>query len=191
MSPALAGKQWPAPAHRAGASDRGHGPLPGTVARVVGSRRHPMGEPETLRFESRLRTSPEHAWQWATSAHGIRTELRPLARMTVPQGVESILDLDVELGKPLGRTWIFLFGLLPLDRVDLTLVELEEGRRFVEQSPMSTMRLWRHERRVDPVPGGARIEDRLTFEPILARGLLFLRAETELAAFDLRETSYR
>lgn len=130
-----------------------------------------MGEPETLRFQSRLRASPERAWQWATSAHGIRTELRPLARMTVPGGVESILDLDVELGKPLGRTWILLFGFLPLDRVDLTLVELEEGRRFVEQSPMSAMRLWRHERRVDPLPGGSRIEDRLAFEPRLARHL--------------------
>ena len=119
----------------------------------------------TLSFESELEASPEQAWSWATSMAGILAELRPIARMTAPRGISSILDLDVELGTPLARSWFLLFGFLPLDRSDLTLIELDEGRGFVEQSPMLSMRLWRHERTIDPVAGGSKIRDRLTFEP--------------------------
>jgi len=147
-------------------------------------------DPIELHFESRLRASPERAWAWATSVDGILTELRPLARMTVPAGTDSLLDLDVELGKPIARSWILLFGVLPVDRSDLTLVELEPGRRFVEQSPMLGMRLWRHERTIEPVgasdagtagdaggdasiaSAGCRITDHLTFEPRLGRPLV-------------------
>ena len=121
----------------------------------------------TLTFESQTKASPEQAWSWATSVAGILAELRPFARMTVPRGLASILDLDVKLGQPLARSWILLFGFLPLDRSDLTLIELDVGRRFVEESPMLSMRLWRHERTIAPVPGGSSITDRLTFEPRL------------------------
>ena len=119
----------------------------------------------SLSFESELEASPDQAWSWVTSMAGILAELRPVARMTAPRGITSILDVDVKLGAPLTRSWFLLFGFLPLDRSDLTLVELDEGRGFVEQSPMLSMRLWRHERTIDPVAGGCKISDRLTFEP--------------------------
>jgi ligand-binding SRPBCC domain-containing protein len=119
----------------------------------------------TLTFESDLQASPEQVWSWAVSMSGILAELRPFARMTVPRGLESLFDVDVELGKPLIRSWFLLFGFLPVDRIDLTLVELSAGRGFVEQSPMLSMRLWRHERTVVPLSGGSRLRDRLTFEP--------------------------
>ena len=96
---------------------------------------------------------------------GIRAELRPIARMTAPRGITTILDLDVKLGTPLIRSWFLLFGFLPVDRSDLTLIELSGGHRFIEQSPMVGMRLWRHERTIDAVAGGSKISDRLTFEP--------------------------
>ena len=96
---------------------------------------------------------------------GILAELRPIARMTAPRGITSILDIDVKLGTPLTRSWFLLFGFLPLDRSDLTLIELNDGHGFVEQSPMLSMRLWRHERTIDSVAGGSKISDRLTFEP--------------------------
>ena len=130
----------------------------------------------TLYFESNVKASPEQAWAWTTSVAGILTELSPLARMTVPPGVTSILDLDIELGKPLMRTWVLLFGVLPIDRIDTTLIELHEGRGFVEESPTLSLRYWRHERSIEAVPGGSRITDHLTFEPYvggaLVKGLL-------------------
>jgi ligand-binding SRPBCC domain-containing protein len=118
-----------------------------------------------LSFESELKASPDEAWSWVTSMRGIRAEMRPIARMTAPRGITTILDVDVKLGEPLIRSWFLLFGFIPLDRSDLTLVELDEGHGFVEQSPMLGMRLWRHERAIDPVAGGCKISDRLTFEP--------------------------
>lgn len=121
--------------------------------------------PFELIFESRLRASPERAWSWAVSVAGVLAELRPIARMTVPADLTTLLDVDVELGTPLTRSWFLLFGVLPVDRIDLTLIELSPGHGFVEQSPMASMRLWRHERTIDPLDGGSKLTDRLTFEP--------------------------
>ena len=68
--------------------------------------------------------------------------------------------------------WLLLFGLIPVDRSDLTLMEIEPGRRFLEQSPMLGMKLWRHERIIVPVSGGATVTDRLEFAPRFASGLV-------------------
>ena len=126
----------------------------------------------TLMFESDLRASPQEVWSWAASVSGILAELRPFARMTTPPALTSILDVDVELGKPLARSWFLLFGFLPVDRIDLTLIELSAGRGFVEQSPMLSMRLWRHERTIDPLSGGSKLTDRLTFQPRVGAPLI-------------------
>lgn len=122
----------------------------------------------TLIFESDLGASPQEVWSWATSLSGILAELRPFARMTAPAGLTSLLDVDLELGKPIMRSWFLLFGFLPVDRIDLTLIAYSAGRGFVEQSPMLGMRLWRHERTIDSRNGGSRLTDRLTFEPRMA-----------------------
>jgi hypothetical protein len=58
-----------------------------------------------------------------------------------------------------------LLGFLPMDRAAVTLTELEPGRRFVEQSPLVTMNLWRHTRTVTELAGGSKVEDVLDFEP--------------------------
>ena len=93
--------------------------------------------------------------------------------MTLPRGVERLDPESVELGKPLGRSWVLLFGLLPFDYDDVTLVELEPGHRFLERSSMLSMRRWQHERIVEPVEadggggGSSRVTDRITMEPRL------------------------
>ncbi len=118
-----------------------------------------------LTFESELSVSPEKAWDWVTSVAGIQAELRPLALMTAPRGMTNLLDAEIELGKPLGTSFVLLFGFLPVDRSRITLVELDPGRRFLERSPMLSMRLWQHERIIEPNEDGAKITDHLTFEP--------------------------
>jgi|SRR5579862_341822 len=129
-----------------------------------------MNNNVTLTFASTLAVSPQAAWSWATSVAGITAELRPLLRMTTPPGITSILDLDVQLGGPLFRSWVFLFGVLPIDRSDLTLIELDVGHRFMEQSPMLSMKLWRHERTIEPNQMGCTLTDRLDFQPRVAIG---------------------
>ncbi len=91
----------------------------------------------SLHFESRLQASPEQLWRWITSVDGILREIRPLLSMSVPPGIRSLEDLEVVPRRPLFRSHMRLFGLLPLGTSQLTLLELTPGRGFIEQSPMT------------------------------------------------------
>ena len=133
-----------------------------------------MAEPVDLFFESRLAAPAETVWQWITSLQGISAEMWPYFRMTVPPKVTNLADITVQPGERLFRSRVFLFGFLPIDYSDLTLVELTPGEGFVEQSPMGSMNLWRHERRVRPAPDGRGVilSDHLTFEPRWLRSVV-------------------
>lgn len=111
-----------------------------------------------------LRAPPEAVWARASSVEGIRDELRPLADMTFPASIEALNEATVPLGERLCRSWILLFGVLPVEYDDVTLVELEPGRRFLERSQMLTLREWRHERIVEPHPDGSTMTDRLSWD---------------------------
>jgi ligand-binding SRPBCC domain-containing protein len=129
----------------------------------------------SLKFESKLSVPRERIWDWITSKQGIATELWPYLRMSVPKGLRSIVDVDVKPGTPLFRSRVWLFGIVPIDRMDLTLIELDRGHGFVEQSPTQSMSLWRHERRIlqHPVePSAVVLVDRLTFCPRRAGSLV-------------------
>jgi ligand-binding SRPBCC domain-containing protein len=131
-----------------------------------------MGSAISLRFESKLHASSERVWDWITSVKGIRAEMWPIFIMTVPRGVRSLSDVRVAPGIRMFRSYVLLFGFLPIDYSDMTLLELEPGRGFVEQSPMASMKLWRHERRIVPCPsdpGAVLLVDQLTFQPRLSR----------------------
>jgi hypothetical protein len=120
-----------------------------------------------FRIASALAAEPAAVWKRATSAEGINAELGPLLRMTVPRGLES-LDLDGLEPGPLGRSWLLLFGVLPVDYDEIGLARIEPGRGFLERSSMLSMRLWEHERTIEPgADGCALIADRLAWEPRL------------------------
>lgn len=121
--------------------------------------------PFVLEFCSDLAVPQAKAWQWITSVEGITAEMMPLMRMSVPRGVRNITTVDFEPGKRLFRSYIFLFGVLPFDFSDLTLTELTPGVGFVEESPMGSMKSWKHVRTLEAIPGGTRLKDSLTFEP--------------------------
>ncbi len=129
-----------------------------------------------LRVASRVSAPREEVWQRVTTPEGVNGELMPIVRMTLPRGVKR-LDLDsVAVGKPIGRCWILLFGLVPIDWDDLVLERLDPPNGFLERSSMLSMRTWEHERRLEPTPdGGCVVRDRVRFEPRLpvpARALL-------------------
>ncbi len=100
-------------------------------------------------------------WRHCSSMKGVGKELWPLIRMTYPQGAESLVPEPFVPGQVLFRSRLLLFGLLPVDRSDLTLIELQPGRRFLERSPMATQKVWEHERLLEPVAEGTRVTDRL------------------------------
>lgn len=120
-----------------------------------------------LRFESHLAAAPDTVWRRVTSVDGIDDEMAPLLRMTFPRGMRALsLDACVP-GQRLCHSWLLLLRVLPIDRSDLTLVELEPGRRFLERSPMLSMAFWQHERIVAPSAQGITVVDQLMFHPRL------------------------
>jgi ligand-binding SRPBCC domain-containing protein len=134
-----------------------------------------MNKAISLRFESKLHAPAELVWEWITSVKGISAEMWPFFRMTMPKGIHSLSDVQIKPGVRMFRSYVFLFGVLPIDYSDMTLVELDYGLGFVEQSPMGSMKLWRHERCIVPClsdPSAVMLVDQLTFRPRIARRLV-------------------
>jgi hypothetical protein len=126
-----------------------------------------MARRAEFRIASSLRAESAAVWERAMSAEGINAELGPLLRMTVPRGLES-LDLHGLKPGPLGRSWLLLFGAIPVDYDEIGLVRIEPGRGFLERSTMLSQRLWEHERTIEAGEGGGTtISDRLAWEPRL------------------------
>ena len=117
---------------------------------------------------TRIAAPAKRVWERITTIEGVNHELGPWLRMTVPRAARDLRLDDVQLGRPVGRSWLLLAGVLPVDFDAVTLVERGPGFRFLERSPMGSMRFWQHERVVEPDgPGACRVTDRLEFEPRL------------------------
>jgi ligand-binding SRPBCC domain-containing protein len=127
----------------------------------------PRSRPAEFEVSSLVPGPPDQVWERVITPEGINHELRPWMQMTLPRGFQGLEPQSVELGKPIGRSWVLLFGVLPFEYDDVTLIELEPGRRFLERSPMLSQRSWQHERIVEPAEGGSRITDRIRMEPRL------------------------
>ena len=114
-----------------------------------------------FQIQSELATPADTVWPAITAPAGINYELMPLMRMTMPAGLDGATLDEVPLRKPLGRSWLLLGGVIPVEYDDLTIAERGPGYRFFEQSRMLTQRQWWHERVVEPLPEGCRVVDRL------------------------------
>jgi ligand-binding SRPBCC domain-containing protein len=119
------------------------------------------------RFERRtvIAAPAQAVWARVVTPEGINDELRPWMTMSVPRGAEGVTIDDLDVGVPLGRAWLRLFGVLPFDYDHLTITELEPGKRFREESVMLSMSRWVHERTVDSVEDGTSVVDRIMFAP--------------------------
>src|SRR4051812_43551372 len=103
---------------------------------------------QSVTIESRLAAPPEAVWAHATSMRGANLEMTPWMRMTYPREAEglALTDARVRPGEVLFVSWILLFRVLPIERWELIMAEIGPGMRFVEQSRVLTLSLWRHER---------------------------------------------
>jgi ligand-binding SRPBCC domain-containing protein len=120
---------------------------------------------------SRLDAPAERVWARVSTMAGVNDELAPLARMTHPPGVDRLDPGLGELGRPAFRSWVLLFGALPVDFDDVTIVRLDPGAGFLERSRLGTQRVWEHERRIEALPGGRCVlVDRVRHEPRLGLG---------------------
>ena len=123
--------------------------------------------PYGFEIESVLSAPPEAVWSRISTPEGINDEFRPLARMTFPSWVRRITPESVPFGRCLCRSWILLFGILPTEYDDVTFLEVEPGRRFLESSAMLSQKRWVHERTLEAAGEGCRLRDRVSFEPRL------------------------
>jgi ligand-binding SRPBCC domain-containing protein len=117
----------------------------------------------TFMQTSVIALSPEQVWQRVTQAEGINDELYPLLRMTTPKLLCGKRIEDVPLGISLGKSWLLLFCLVPVDFDAITLVVCTPGQDFCEESHTRGLRLWSHKRRLRRVAGGCEVSDELTY----------------------------
>jgi ligand-binding SRPBCC domain-containing protein len=131
--------------------------------------------------ESVIGAAADQVWARVITSEGINDELRPWMTMSMPRGAEDLTVDTIPIGTPVGRCWMRLLGVLPFDYDRLMIAELWPGRGFDEQSTMLSMRLWRHERTLQPDgENKTLLRDRLTFElraplrpmtPVVAAGV--------------------
>ena len=150
----------------------------------------------SFEISSRLAAPAERVWATALSEEGINFELAPWVRMTMPPRVASGSGIaDVPLGEPLGRSWLLLGRVLPVDFDDLRLVERGPGMRFLERSQLGSARAWEHEREVETAGAGAcEITDRVAIElraPLRAIGGGAIAARVIRALFEHRHRRLR
>ena len=141
-------------------------------------------------FTSHLAAPAAVLWVHATSMDGVNRELWPLVQMTYPANVTALEAATIPLGQRLFRSWILLFGILPIDYDDLTFVEIDIGSRFLERSPMLTQREWQHQRTIEPLDEGCTVTDSIRFTPRLPGIGAFLLPIFRLA-FRLRHRNLR
>ena len=130
----------------------------------------------TYSFEisSSLSVSPEAFWAQFTLAE-VNRELAPWVRMTAPPAWRSVPLRQWPEGQRLFRSWILLFGVLPVDLHALYLHRITPGVGFEERSRSAMNRRWDHTRRTEPTPRGSRLIDRVEYESRLPlTGALFL-----------------
>lgn len=117
---------------------------------------------------SDLEVSPKEAWKLVGTMEGVNLELKPLAQMTFPKSKSEFNPNNIIIGKPLFRSWILLFGILPIDYDEITFQTLKTDVGFIESSKMLSQKLWQHERKLQPTPFGCKITDTIKFTPKLS-----------------------
>jgi hypothetical protein len=131
------------------------------------ARERSSGTPSTeIEFSSLLDARADQVWSQVTDFSGINAELMPILRMTAPREWKDSTLEDVRPGQRLFRSWLLLFGVVPIDYDDLCIAEVGPGYRFLERSQMLSATLWEHERLVvEAASGRCRVTDRVRFTP--------------------------
>lgn len=116
-------------------------------------------------FEIRTELPIPASTFWAgMSMEAVNAELMPLVRMTVPTSWRAAPIGRWQTGKLLFRSWILLFGVLPVDLHALKLEEIREGTGFKELSSSMVNRVWMHERWTEPHGERCVLVDRVTVQ---------------------------
>ena len=109
-------------------------------------------------------------WNNISTFQGVNYELFPFLRMTCPEP-NARLSIDMVTKDPLFRSWLLLFGFLPIEFDLIRIDSIEEGTSFKERSSMFLMQEWHHDRSLESVTiegyeeGCTKVIDKLSFRP--------------------------
>lgn len=117
----------------------------------------------TFTCQTEIHVTPAAFWQGMTMA-AVNAELLPLVRMTVPARLRQVPAGQWVTGRPLFRSLILLFGLIPVDVHLLQLERLDPGEGFLERSSSWVNRVWLHARHTTPTRSGCIVTDTVTVE---------------------------
>lgn len=108
----------------------------------------------------------QQVWDLVITPEGIDHELRPLLSMTMPAAHRDETIATVPVGERLGKAWLRLGGVLPVDYDDLRLVSVDPPHSFHERSTMLSARVWEHRRSLaDLGQGRTLVTDELRMVP--------------------------
>lgn len=117
----------------------------------------------SFEVSSILPVPPSAFWASATFA-AVNAELAPWVRMTAPAAWRARPLHDWPAGEHLFRSWILLFGFLPVDLHDFFLENITPDVGFAERSTSAMNRIWDHDREVLAHADGCRVTDRVRYE---------------------------
>ncbi len=114
-------------------------------------------------FSSNL-SSPAEEILSSLTMTGVNTELSPLVRMTAPSSFATRSIFEWPERQMLFKSWILLFGILPIDRHTFLFERIQAGVGFTERSTSWTNRYWCHERKVVSLGSACQVVDTVTFQ---------------------------
>ncbi|OBK83282.1 hypothetical protein A5649_06545 [Mycolicibacter heraklionensis] len=131
---------------------------------------------QVIRTASVIDSPPDAVWRRITTQDGINDEMGPYLKMTMPRSFRGNSIADVTPGTRIGRSWLLLFGVIPVGFDDITIARIEPGRMFREESRMTGMRIWVHHRTLESTNGTAGektiVTDEITVAPWTLLGLI-------------------
>jgi ligand-binding SRPBCC domain-containing protein len=124
-------------------------------------------------IQSKLNAAPDKLWD-NLSMDAVNQELWPLVKMTVPEAWRHRPIARWETGRLLLKSWILLFGFIPVDRHSFYLAEIQSGIKFRERSYSWMNREWNHTRTIAKTGPGCIVTDHIEVAgriPLLTRFL--------------------
>lgn len=120
-----------------------------------------------IHIQSELNSGPTRLAAELLSLNGVNYELMPLVKMTAPRAWRQRPVPEWPASDYLFSSVILLFGIIPVDLHRFGLLNTDK-QGFSEVSTSLVMQTWRHERIIEKTGGGARVTDRVEFQPRLA-----------------------
>jgi ligand-binding SRPBCC domain-containing protein len=119
-----------------------------------------MLKPMRFLYRSRFRCSPEELFRFHERPDALQLLTPPWAGVKVLSAAPSL---------HVGAEARLLVPIIPPFRVQWHArhVDYEPPHRFVDEQVAGPFKRWRHEHRIEPVPGGAELIDQVDYEPPL------------------------